>query len=168
MHRRPSRPASCRLGTTAAAAHAIAFQLWLASSLLVDALAVAAQTLVATHLHSRPRRALATARRVLVLSLAMGATLGVLLCAAATPLSVLFTRDGATAAAAAALLPIVAACQPLNALAFAWDGIIFGAGGFRCVPLNAARRRCDSSNDLLLCLCGSARRTDVCAGTQRC
>jgi hypothetical protein len=29
---------------------------------------------------------------------------------------------------------VVAATQPVNALAFVLDGVLYGAGGFRCVP----------------------------------
>ena len=35
----------------------------------------------------------------------------------------LFTSDPATLAAVAPLLPLVAASQPINALAFVWDGV---------------------------------------------
>lgn len=46
----------------------------------------------------------------------------------------IFTSDAATLAAAAGIFPLVALSQPLNALAFVWDGILLGAQGFRCDP----------------------------------
>ena len=121
-----------RAGSTAAAAHAIVFQVWLASSLLVDALAIAAQTLVGTALVADPQQALRTIRRVLQLSVALGLTLGVALMLGRNAVPALFTNDAETAAMAARLMPIAALSQPVNALAFAWDGIMFGADGFKC------------------------------------
>jgi hypothetical protein len=41
---------TCRSGVATGAAHAIAFQIWLSSSLLVDSIAVAAQALLASAL----------------------------------------------------------------------------------------------------------------------
>lgn len=117
------------------AAHQIVFQVWLASSLLVDSLAVAAQTLIGSSFDSDQQTSLHIIKRVLLISLGLGGTLAVLLMLGRTAIPSLFTRDAATAAVAERLMPIAALSQPLNALAFAWDGIMFGASGFRCASL---------------------------------
>jgi Na+-driven multidrug efflux pump len=43
----------------------------------------------------------------------------------------MFSKDAAVLQLVAALLPAVIISQPINALAFVWDGVLFGAGGFR-------------------------------------
>lgn len=58
---------SARTDNSHAAAHQICFQLWLASSLLADALAVAAQSIMARNLASENRWA--TAERPCIMSL---------------------------------------------------------------------------------------------------
>jgi putative MATE family efflux protein len=121
-------------GAAAAAAHAIAFQLWLAASLLADSLAVAAQSLITRGLAAATpaarARARAVALRVSTLALALGAGLAAALAAAFSlfPVAHLFTRDAAVAALLAPLLTIVAATQPVNSLAFALDGVVYGCG----------------------------------------
>ena len=42
----------------------------------------------------------------------------------------LFTGDAAVLAAVGHIFPWVILSQPINALAFVWDGILYGAGGF--------------------------------------
>lgn len=117
------------------------FQVWLASSLLVDSLAVAAQTLIGSSFGADKQAALQVIRRVLLISLGLGAALAAMLLLGKSAIPRLFTREASTAAAAEALLPIAALSQPLNALAFAWDGIMFGAGGFRCDGCRAVLRQ---------------------------
>jgi putative MATE family efflux protein len=117
----------------AAAAHQIAFGLWLAASLLSDALAVAAQSLLARSAATGDRTA---ARAVVVRAVAMAAALGVALGVAIAALSPwlgrLFTSDPAVLSLlSTTLMPVVAATQPVNALAFVLDGVLYGAGGFR-------------------------------------
>jgi Na+-driven multidrug efflux pump len=128
----------CRAGADVAAAHAICFQIGLACSLLVDAVAIAAQTLVGQTIKGQPEQAQGIAHRVLQLSLAMGCCLGVLLLAGGKALSSAFLKDTMVATLAASIFPAVALWQPLNALAFAWDGIVYGAGGFKYAPLSHA------------------------------
>lgn len=154
-----------------AAGHQIAYQLWLASSLLSDSLAVAAQALMARAL---ARGDTATARAVLWRCLALGLGLGLALAAGLAalrdPLASLFTRESAVLACMDALLPLVVSppaarpfaargqaappqlqggtcqrpfcislrpfphtqflTQPLNALAFVVDGILYGVSGY--------------------------------------
>lgn len=44
-------------------------------------------------------------------------------------------QDEDTIAAALPILPLVALSQPINALAFVLDGVLYGCDGFSCVPL---------------------------------
>lgn len=123
---------ACRIGTVEAAAHAVCFQVWLASSLLVDALALAAQSLIGQTLQQRPRRALRFARRALTLGTVLGVALAAVLLCLREGVAAAFTSDPATQAAVAHMLWWVALLQPVTALAFAWDGIMYGVSGFRC------------------------------------
>jgi MatE len=96
----------CRAGTTAAAAHAIVFQVWLASRLLVDALAIAAQTLIAQELEDKPELALKTIHRVLQLALILGLALGIALTLGRDVVPRLFTTQPQ--------LPLLPACCRLQ------------------------------------------------------
>lgn len=181
---------AARTDAVHAASHQIAFQVWLASSLLADSLAVAAQALMARSLASGDR---AAARRVawrcLGLSLALGLLLMGGLALGQDHIAALFTRDPAVLGCMRTLLPVVVrvggclvfslsswwhhtdhsrvactpggggcgsvqralcplavltACrlptrlptrlqfctQPINALAFVMDGILYGVSGF--------------------------------------
>ena len=124
-----------------AAAHAVLFEVWLASSMLADATAVASQTLMGQALAAREQsKAVKVAIRSVQLSAALGVVLGLVLLLGQDRVPQLFTQDAATLAAAASVWPIMAASQPLNALAFVWDGVLFGAKGFRCARLFFAVR----------------------------
>jgi MATE family multidrug resistance protein len=122
-----------RLGTVQVAAHQIATQLWLLLALVVDALAVAGQAMVARYRDGEEGRP--TPRQVADRLLWWGGVVGGVLLAlfqlAGGWLPRLFTADAATLAATAAVLPFVVWMQPLNALVFVWDGIFLGAEEFR-------------------------------------
>jgi len=124
----------------AAAAHQVAFGLWLAASLLSDALAVAAQTILARRAAAGDRRtARQVVRRAVAMSAALGLALGAGIAVASAPLARLFTSDPLVLSLLqGTLMPIVAATQPLNALAFALDGVLYGAGGFRFAAVQMA------------------------------
>ena len=111
----------------AGAAHQVCLQLWFATSLLADAIAIAAQPLLATCLAQRERSG---ARKVVRQSLLLGAAAGFATAAALALLGPalcrLFTKDPAALAAAAEVWPLVVASQPLNTLAFSVDGLLYG------------------------------------------
>jgi len=119
-----------------AAAHQIAFQLWLASSLLADSLAVAAQSLIARSLASGTEQGRGIASEVVTrvtnLSLWLGAVLaaGLTVGTYALPLPMLFSSDPDVLRTLSCLLPAVIATQPINSLAFTLDGILYGVRGF--------------------------------------
>lgn len=132
---------AARIGTTTVAAWQVAMQLFLLLSLTLDAVAIAAQALIATHLGAGDdERARAVGERLITLGLYIGIALGVLLFVSAPALAGLFTGSAAVAALATQLLIWVALLQPLGAVAFTLDGILIGASdtGFLAVAMVGA------------------------------
>lgn len=120
-----------RVGVTAVAAHQVAAQLWLFMALVVDALAVAAQALVAKHLGAEdPKRARTVSNRLIGWGLLLGVGLGAAFGLLRPVLPGFFTDDAATIAAILTVFPIVALLQPLNGFVFVGDGIYMGAERF--------------------------------------
>ncbi len=64
------------------------------------------------------------------MGLGLGLTLAAVLALGKGGLPRLFTGDAAVLAAIGHIFPWVILSQPINALAFVWDGILYGAGGF--------------------------------------
>lgn len=121
-----------RIGTASLAAHQIAFQLWNFLALVLDALAVAAQVLVSHALAvGEGERARRLATRIIGWSLVLGIGFGLLLLAVEPLLVRAFTSNPRVLNRAAAIWPIFAAMQPVNAIAFALDGILLGAADTR-------------------------------------
>ncbi|GLI66837.1 hypothetical protein VaNZ11_010796 [Volvox africanus] len=128
-----------RGGPAVAASHQICFQLWLACSLLADALAVAAQSLMARDIGAGSvAGARQVASRVSSLSLGLGLVLAVALASSWRLLPGLFSSDPEVLRLVTAFFPVVAAMQPITVLAMAWDGILYGAGGFRYAAVSMA------------------------------
>jgi len=124
---------AARLGAIEVAAHQIAVQLWLLLALVVDALAVAGQAMVARYRDAGPSQgvtARAAADRLLQWGLATGVALAVLFFVTSPWLPYLFTDAPAVVQMTMVVLPFVIAMQPLNALVFVWDGIFMGAEAF--------------------------------------
>jgi MATE family multidrug resistance protein len=123
--------AANHIGVEAGAAHQAVRQVWVFTALFLDAYAATAQSLVGYFLGA-DRRDLA--RRVSAVatlwSLATGAalTLGMLIGERATEL--LLVPESARAVFGAAWL-VAALSQPLNAISFATDGILWGARDYR-------------------------------------
>ena len=116
--------------------------MWWVTLFALDALAVAAQSLVADALGAgdvfTARRA---ADRTLRWALAAGVAVGVGIAAAGPIVPALFTSDSNTAAAAEGPLRLVAALQPLNAAVFVGDGVLQGAADFDYLAIRWRRRR---------------------------
>ena len=109
----------------------VCFELWLAASLLADAIAIAAQALLAPYITEADRGgARAVVRRTAKVGIAIGVATAGALTAVGAPLRGMFTTDAASRAAAASVWPIVVATQPLTTTAFAYDGLLFGASDF--------------------------------------
>jgi putative MATE family efflux protein len=118
-----------REGAAPLAAHQIALQLWLFLALVLDAYAIAAQTLVGQALGAgRPDDARATARRVVLWGLGTGLAVGAVLLALRPALLPLFTEDPAVRGQAAVVWWFLAGMQPLAGVVFALDGVLMGAG----------------------------------------
>ncbi len=127
---------AARLGTVALAAFQIAFELWSALAFILDALEAAAQSLVAKALGARDGAlARATARRILAWAVGSGAALGVLTALGAPIIARLFSANAAVVDLAITSLVYVGITQPLNAVAFALDGILVGAGDQRYLAM---------------------------------
>jgi putative MATE family efflux protein len=131
-----------RAGTAELAAHQIALQLWMFLALVLDAYAIAAQTLVGQALGGgRVADARATARRVAGWGLGTGVAVGGVLLAARPLLAPLFTDDPAVLAQAAVVWWFLASMQPVAGVVFALDGVLMGAGDvawLRTVTIAAA------------------------------
>ncbi len=120
-----------RLGAVPLAGQQVAYRLWGMLSLATDALAVPAQVFVSAALGRGDRAAArSTARRTLVLGLAVGCGLGVVTALLALFAPALFTGDPLVRRAAVTGLLWSAATQPLAALAYVYDGVILGLGDY--------------------------------------
>ena len=118
-----------RAGTVPLAAHQIALQLFFFLALVLDAYAIAAQTLVGQALgRGAPEAARATARRVAVWGLGTGTVVGLLLIVLRDAVLPVFTDDPAVVAQAEVAWWFLAAMQPLAGVVFALDGVLMGAG----------------------------------------
>lgn len=122
---------AAREGPIPMAGHQICIQVWLAISLLTDALALAGQTLLASGYsqqnYDQARRVI---YRVLQLGLVMGTGLAVILFISFKPFSSLFSTDPQVLAIAWSGILFVAGSQPINALAFVLDGLYYGVSDF--------------------------------------
>ncbi|PIA53668.1 hypothetical protein AQUCO_00900328v1 [Aquilegia coerulea] len=122
---------AARLGPIPMAAFQISLQIWLASSLLADGLAVAGQAILASAFAEKDHeKATATAVRVLQHSLVLGLVLAFVLGVGLQFGSKLFTKDIHVLHLISISIPFVAATQPINSLAFVFDGVNFGASDF--------------------------------------
>ncbi|KAH6824169.1 MATE efflux family protein [Perilla frutescens var. hirtella] len=122
---------AARLGSTEMAAFQVCLQVWLATSLLADGLAVAGQAILASAFARKDYgRATATASRVLQLGLALGLVLAVFLGFGLHFGARIFTKDVDVLHLISVGIPFVAATQPINSLAFVFDGVNFGASDF--------------------------------------
>ncbi|EPS71001.1 hypothetical protein M569_03747 [Genlisea aurea] len=123
---------AARQGPVEMAGYQICFQVWLALSLLNDALALAGQTLLASDFSQgnyEPARRVAC--KVLQIGLMVGSALAVTLFLGFGPLSSLFSTDSEVLKVARSGTVFVAASQPMNAIAFVMDGLYYGVSDFR-------------------------------------
>lgn len=121
-----------RIGAASLAAHQIAFQLWVILAFALDALAIAAQVMVSHQLGLGDRtRARELATRIIAWSFAVGALFCVLMLALGGLLPQVFSASARVLNRVHAIWLIFALMQPLNAIVFALDGILIGAGDTR-------------------------------------
>ncbi|CAL9236016.1 unnamed protein product, partial [Arabidopsis halleri] len=118
-------------GPTQMAGHQIVLEIWLAVSLLTDALAIAAQSLLATTFsQGEYKQAREVIFGVLQVGLATGTGLAAVLFITFEPFSSLFTTDSEVLKIALSGTLFVAGSQPVNALAFVLDGLYYGVSDF--------------------------------------
>jgi len=131
-----------RAGTAELGAHQIALQLWMFLALVLDAYAIAAQTLVGQALGARRfADARATVRRVAGWGLGTGVVVAAALLVARPVIAPLFTDDPAVLGQAAVVWWFLALMQPVAGVVFALDGVLMGAGDvawLRTVTIAAA------------------------------
>lgn len=121
-----------RIGAATLGAHQIALQLWMFLALVLDAIAIAAQSLIAELLGAgRSAAARATARRIALFGIVFGGVAAAALVAGHAAIPRMFSGDGEVLAEAAILWPWFVAMLPLGGLVFALDGILIGAGDTR-------------------------------------
>jgi putative MATE family efflux protein len=120
---------AARFGTAALAAHQIALQLWMFCALALDAVAIAAQSLIGAALGaSRADEARWLARRISLIGLASGVLFAAIAAAALLALPTWFGADPQVYAQALRAWPWFAGMQPLAGVVFALDGVLLGAG----------------------------------------
>ncbi|XP_047320332.1 protein DETOXIFICATION 43-like [Impatiens glandulifera] len=122
---------AARLGPIPMAAFQICLQIWMASSLLADGLAVAGQAILASAFAEKDyEKVKAAASRVLQMGLILGLGLAVVVGMGLEFGSGIFTKDKNVIHLISIGIPFVAATQPINSLAFVFDGVNFGASDF--------------------------------------
>ena len=113
--------------TPTLAAHQVLFQLFMFLALVLDALAIPAQSLVAAAMGANDRDlAMQVGWSSTRLSLWVGATLGAVVAALSPLLARLFTSDGAVISRVGAGLIFLAVMQIPGSVAFALDGALIG------------------------------------------
>lgn len=127
-----SAAVAARIDKPTLAAHQIGMSLFFFIAMSLDALAIPAQTLIAEDLGRDDRVAGAhVARRAVVLSVFAGAALAVVTLALAPVLPHLFTGDAPVVARATGATLWLGVVMVPAAIAFAYDGVLIGAGDYR-------------------------------------
>jgi putative MATE family efflux protein len=120
---------AARTSAATAGAHQVVLQLWSFLALVLDSLAIAAQSLVGAALGSgNERRARSLAWQVTRYGLAFGIALGLVFAVAEPVLPQLFTSDGAVLAEIPHAWWFFVVLQPVAGVVFALDGVLLGAG----------------------------------------
>lgn len=123
---------AARFGVAAVGAHQIALQLWFFSALVLDAVAIAAQSLVGAALGAGDVPAARdVARRVTIAGGLAGIAFAVLVAAGAGVVPGWFTGDPEVHAQAAIVWPWFVGLLPFAGVVFALDGVLIGAGDIR-------------------------------------
>ncbi|UQU66300.1 MATE family efflux transporter [Couchioplanes caeruleus] len=120
---------AARFGVAAVGAHQIALQLWFFAALTLDAVAIAAQSLVGAALGAGDHvAAREVARRVTIVGGIAGLAFAVLAAAGADVIPGLFTGDRAVHDQAAVVWPWFVGMLPFAGVVYALDGVMIGAG----------------------------------------
>jgi putative MATE family efflux protein len=120
---------AARTSTEALGAHQIVLQLWVFLSLVLDSVAIAAQSLVGAALGAESsRQARGVAGQITRYGLVLGCFLGVVFAALSQVLPRVFTSDAAVLAEVPHAWWFFVALQPIAGVVFALDGVLLGAG----------------------------------------
>lgn len=120
------------MGAIELASYQIINTLWALTSLILDALAIAAQALVGQSLGAGDKRRVHQMVRIMVRwGVVTGIVVGLIMLAIAGIIPHLFTSDSAVHAAAWPALIVSGLCMPLAGWVFILDGILIGAGDGR-------------------------------------
>jgi putative MATE family efflux protein len=121
-----------RFGSASVGAHQIALQLWFFSALALDAVAIAAQSLVGAALGaSDGALARDVAKRVTIAGGVAGVAFALLAAAGAGVVPGWFTSDRAVLAQASIVWPWFVGLMPFAGVVYALDGVLIGAGDVR-------------------------------------
>ena len=128
---------AARAGVAIVAGHQVVSQLWLLTTLILDALAVAAQALVGRLVGQgdEDRLRLLT-YRLAGWSVLVGFVIAGVFAVLLPLLPALFGATGETATEIRSALPLLVALQPLGALVFIGDGLYIGASRFRLLTVS--------------------------------
>lgn len=119
------------IGDAEVAAHQVVMQILFFLALSIDALAIAAQSLIARFVgEGRRADAWDVSIRLLQLGAVVGAGFFVLLVLARSVVPAWFTSEAEVQEAIESVWLILAVMQPLAALVYVWDGIVMGAAEF--------------------------------------
>ncbi|MDT5242391.1 MAG: hypothetical protein QOF88_6183 [Mycobacterium sp.] len=120
---------AARFGAAAVAAHQVVLQLWGFLALVLDSLAIAAQSLVGAALGAgQLAHAKSVAWRVTVFSTLAAAVLAAVFAVGASVLPTLFTDDRSVLDAIGVPWWFLVAQLPIAGIVFALDGVLLGAG----------------------------------------
>jgi putative MATE family efflux protein len=123
---------AARFDSASLAAHQIALQLWMFCALALDAVAIAAQSLIGATLGAGDTAAARqTGWRIARIGGVCGVAFGLAIAAGAVALPRLFSPDPAVHLRALEAWPWFVAMQPLAGVVFALDGVLIGAGDMR-------------------------------------
>ncbi|MBU2662250.1 MATE family efflux transporter [Actinoplanes bogorensis] len=121
-----------RFGVESVGAHQIALQLWFFSALALDAVAIAAQSLVGAALGSGSAAdAQAVARKVTIAGGIAGVIFALFVLVGSGSIAGWFTPDAGVYAQAAIIWPWFIGLLPFAGVVYALDGVLIGAGDIR-------------------------------------
>jgi putative MATE family efflux protein len=123
---------AARFGTSTLAAHQIALQLWFFTALILDAVAIAAQSLIGASLGAGDSgEARSLARQITAIGAVSGVVFAVVIAAGASWVPGWFSSDPEVQRQALVAWPWFVLTQPLAGVVFALDGVLIGAGDVR-------------------------------------